>query len=160
MTTYVRLISPTEIQPVPQTWRWPDGTTTSNFPLSPPEVLAAAGFLPLVEGAVPTPSSTQVVAPPTYTSNGSTVTSTYTLAAKPATQINAETINAALAALVDVASSARTAVTNNQTYLAIGAPSNAQVVAQVRALTQQMNVVIPRLLQLARLTIGALSADS
>lgn len=34
----------------------------------------------------------------------------------------------------------------NTTYLGIGSPTNAQVVAQVRALTQQNNVIIPQLL--------------
>lgn len=43
---------------------------------------------------------------------------------------------------------ARNAVAVNTTYLAIGSPSNAQVVAQVRALTQQSSAVIRRLLAL------------
>lgn len=37
---------------------------------------------------------------------------------------------------------ADTALGNNRTYLAIASPTNAQVIAQVRALTQQMNGVI------------------
>lgn len=44
---------------------------------------------------------------------------------------------------------ARRALADNATFLAIGAPSNAQVLAQVRALTRQMNAVI-------RLQIGSL----
>lgn len=41
---------------------------------------------------------------------------------------------------------AQGALTTNTTYLAIGSPSNAQVVAQVRALTQQNNRIIRLLL--------------
>lgn len=48
---------------------------------------------------------------------------------------------------------ARNALTLNATYLAIGAPTNAQTAAQVRALTQQVNGVI-------RLSIGALDATT
>lgn len=43
---------------------------------------------------------------------------------------------------------ARNAIESNSTYLAIGAPSNAQVVAQVRALTQQNSAIIRRVLAL------------
>lgn len=39
------------------------------------------------------------------------------------------------------------AVADNDTYLAIATPSNAQVAAQVRRLTQQNNRIIPRLIQ-------------
>lgn len=46
-----------------------------------------------------------------------------------------------------------TALNDNRTYLAIGAPTNAQVVAQVRALTQQMNGVI-------RLVLGKLDGTN
>lgn len=41
---------------------------------------------------------------------------------------------------------ARTAVSSNASYLAIGTPTNAQVAAQVRALTQQNNKIIRVLL--------------
>lgn len=43
-------------------------------------------------------------------------------------------------------SQAAGAIANNATYLAIGSPTNAQVVAQVRALTQQNNKIIRVLL--------------
>jgi hypothetical protein len=39
------------------------------------------------------------------------------------------------------------AVSDNNTYLAIGSPTNAQVAAQVRTLTQQNNRIIKRLAQ-------------
>lgn len=41
-----------------------------------------------------------------------------------------------------VRQNAQTAVTNNQTYLGLASPTNAQVVAQVAALTRQMNGLI------------------
>ena len=40
------------------------------------------------------------------------------------------------------------AVADNNTYLAIGSPTNAQNLAQIRALTRQMNAAIKRLVQL------------
>lgn len=43
---------------------------------------------------------------------------------------------------------AANAVLDNEAFLAIASPSPAQVGAQVRRLTQQMNRVIPRLIQL------------
>lgn len=40
------------------------------------------------------------------------------------------------------------AVQDNQDFLAIGSPNNAQVLAQVRRLTQQNNAIIRRLIQI------------
>lgn len=37
---------------------------------------------------------------------------------------------------------AKTALTNNATFLAIASPTNAQAVAQVQALTRQVNALI------------------
>ena len=48
---------------------------------------------------------------------------------------------------------ANTALDNNRTYLAIASPTNAQVAAQVRGLTQQMNGVI-------RLVLGKLDGTN
>lgn len=48
---------------------------------------------------------------------------------------------------------AQTALTNNTTYLAIGSPTNAQVAAQVVALTKQVDALI-------KLTIQSLSDTS
>lgn len=50
---------------------------------------------------------------------------------------------------VTIKDRAATALTNNVTFLALGSPSNAQVVAQVKALTRQVNGLI-------RLTINSL----
>lgn len=49
--------------------------------------------------------------------------------------------------------SADNAVAANVTYLAIASPNNAQVVAQVRALTQQNNAIIKRLVLFGRKVI-------
>jgi hypothetical protein len=43
---------------------------------------------------------------------------------------------------IDLRDKARAAVTSNRDFLAISTPTNAQVLAQVRALTKQMNAVI------------------
>lgn len=119
MTTYVRFIDAATIQQAPPTWTWPDGSTTSNFPQSDPATLAAAGFLPYVDGAQPTPDATTVVGPPTYSSDGTTVTSTYPLVAKPATQVNGENLQAkvdaglaALASFQTANATARTTITS------------------------------------------------
>ena len=52
------------------------------------------------------------------------------------TDITAETVQSTLE------TQARSAYTANRTFLAIPAPTNAQVLAQTRALTKQMNAVI------------------
>lgn len=101
MTTYVRLISPTEIQPVPQTWRWPDGRTTSNFHLSDPAVLAQAGFLPLVEADVPVydPATQTVI--PTYSEVDGQVVQAWTVEQLPPDQVAAIAKQAAYQAWFD-----------------------------------------------------------
>lgn len=43
---------------------------------------------------------------------------------------------------------AQQTMTNNQTYLNLSNPSPAQIAAQVRRLTEQMNTIIPRLIQI------------
>lgn len=48
----------------------------------------------------------------------------------------------------DLVQAATQAVQNNTTYLGLASPNNAQNVAQVQALTQQMNKVIRRLIEI------------
>lgn len=56
------------------------------------------------------------------------------------------TEGARLANLATIAEQAGAALAANSTYLAIGSPINAQVAAQIRALTQQNNKIIRLLL--------------
>lgn len=44
--------------------------------------------------------------------------------------------------LLDIRAKARQAIIDNKTFLSIGSPTNAQSLAQVKALTRQMNAVI------------------
>lgn len=53
---------------------------------------------------------------------------------------------------VSIASAAKNALSANATFLAIGTPTNAQVAAQVRALTQQNNKII-------RVVLGVVLGD-
>jgi len=76
---------------------------------------------------------------------GPTGTLTGTRAYTPAENAEADarataaTITTSEAALL---AKAATALTTNATFLAIGSPSNAQAVAQVKALTRQVNALI------------------
>lgn len=71
---------------------------------------------------------------------------------RPKTQAEVDAATAATNDL-DLRSKAATALTNNTAYLGIGSPTNAQAVAQVSALTRQVNALI-------RLAIRALSDTS
>jgi hypothetical protein len=89
----------------------------------------------------------------TWDTNG-TVLVQRTLTAQEATALAAQ--DAAATASANEAllrSRAQQAITNNTTYLGITTPSNAQVVAQVAALTRQNNAII-------RLVIGQLDATT
>ena len=118
MTTYVRFIDANTIQQAPPTWTWPDGSTTSNFPQSDPATLAAAGFLPYVDGIPPTPDASTIVGPPTYSSDGTKVTSTYALVAKPAAQVNSESLQAKVDAGLAALAAFQTANATARTQLA------------------------------------------
>lgn len=50
----------------------------------------------------------------------------------------------------------QTAMSNNATFIAIAAPTNAQIVAQVKALSQQQNLLLREVSALLRLALGAL----
>ena len=63
--------------------------------------------------------------------------------------INAD--GAAKAEIDDLLSQAAGAISANNTYIALASPTNAQTAAQVKALSQQINRVIRRLVRLNRL---------
>ena len=145
MTTFVRLIDANTIQQAPPTWTWPDGSTTSNFPQSDPAVLASAGFLPLIEGKAPTPDAATVVGPPTYTTDGTTVTSTYPLAPKPATQVNSENlqakVDASLAALASFQAANATARTTIASLKSTATTKKSVAVANITAAQTEIRTI-------------------
>jgi hypothetical protein len=81
----------------------------------------------------------------TYTAYSATGSVTSTRPYTAAENVNADALVTAAAEQANhdtIVSQATTAISSNQTYLGIASPTNAQVVAQDRALTQQMNTVI------------------
>lgn len=120
---------------------WWDGITD--------EELAECGWFRVVNVARPADT-------PTQTTNRSLTlvagVPTETWTARPKTQAeldnDRDTANAAT-----IRQQANGALDVNRTYLALAAPTNAQVVAQVRALTQEMNGVI-------RLVLGKLDGTN
>lgn len=78
----------------------------------------------------------------------------------PVEEVNAASLRAQLAAQIAPGSPARNAVTTNTTYIGLASPSAAQTTAEVKALAQQNNIIIPTLLRTIRLLLGALDADS
>jgi hypothetical protein len=92
----------------------------------------------------------------TVTSYNAAGTQTAQRAYTPAENAVADAEVLALASVANKATlqqQATTARANNATYLAIASPTNAQVAAQVRALTQQNNAII-------RLLTNALDATT
>ncbi len=69
------------------------------------------------------------------------------MAATKATYINLVTVNAddsdpSVANLQSLQAKAQTALSTNATFLALGSPTNAQTLAQVQALTRQIDAII------------------
>jgi hypothetical protein len=82
-----------------------------------------------------------------------------------AEQTNAGSVRSQLAAQIAPGSPARTAVANNTTFISAAKPGTATAQAsaaydQVKALTQQNNVIIPTLLRTIRLLTSTLDSDS
>lgn len=76
------------------------------------------------------------------------VTTQRALTTPESSQLAAQDAGAAIAANQStVQQQAQAALVNNRTYLAVGSPNNAQVVAQMRALTQQVQGLIRLALQ-------------
>ena len=103
-----------------------------------PELAALCGFVPVAETPAPTPTATQVHVSTVQLVNG-VPTRTWTLRDKSAAELAAETQATNTGTLEG---KARQALGVNNTFLAIAAPTNAQTVAQVKALTRQMTALI------------------
>lgn len=117
--------------------------------------LVDCGFAVVVNTSQPADTSTTVYDRSIVVTNG-VPTETWTARTKSAAQQASELASATASANgVTLRDRATTALTDNATFLAIGTLTNAQVVAQVRSLTRQVNA-------LARLSMNSLSeiADS
>lgn len=82
----------------------------------------------------------------------------------PPEQVNADRLRTTLAAQIAPGSPARNAVAGNTTYINGAKPGTAAAQAsaaydQAKALSQQNNVLIPTLLRVIRLALGALDDD-
>jgi hypothetical protein len=93
------------------------------------------------QGADPTPAGYTA-----WDASGNQTTSRALTAAEATWLAGIDTANTQAANKATIQQQAQTALTNNQTHVAIASPTNAQVVAQVQALTKQMNGVIRLLL--------------
>ena len=114
-----------------------------------PAALAACGWVEAVETARPADTGTQT-SDMSWTVAGGKATQTWTVRDKTSAELASDTAATNNTTLRD---QARTALDTNTTFLAVASPTNAQVVAQVKALTRQCNGLI-------RLTIGALDSTA
>lgn len=135
------------------------GAWVSGFQSADQATREACGYLPITEVRAAL-AADQVHGDPAYTVNAHDVTATYAAVADSATNINGRSLRTQLAAQIAAGSPARTAVTTNTTYIGLASPSAAQTTAEVKALAQQNNVIIPTLLRTIRVLLGALDADS
>ena len=99
---------------------------------------AACGWLPVTVVTRPADTATHT-SDYSVTLVGGVPTDTWTARVKTQAEVDAATSSTNEAALL---AKAKTALTNNATFLAIASPTNAQAVAQVQALTRQVNVLI------------------
>lgn len=93
----------------------------------------ACGYHAVVEPARPTITSGQTFDPDTIELVAGTPTRTYHIRAKTQAELDADTAAATAATERD---DARAAIAQLDTFLAIGTPTNAQVIAVVRLLTR------------------------
>ena len=110
-----------------------------------PASLTQAGWVEVTENPRPADTAT-TTSDMTWTLTGGKAVQTWTVRAKTAGELDADI---AATNNTTIREQARTALTGNRTFLAVAAPTNAQVGAQVKALTRQMNGLI-------RLTLGEL----
>ena len=113
-----------------------------------PELAALCGFVVVVETVAPVATAAQVVES-AVTLPGGVPTRTWSVRAKTPDEVDADTREANRST---IETRARNAITTNAAFLAIGAPTNAQVVAQTKALTRQVNALL-------RLQLSDLLAD-
>lgn len=110
-----------------------------------PELAALVGFVTVVETAAPAVTTSQVAESAVTLPDG-IPTRTWTVRSKTPAELAADT---ATANSVTVRTRAELGLATNSTFLAVASPSNAQTVAQVKALTRQVSGLI-------RLTLGKL----
>lgn len=103
-----------------------------------PATLTLVGWFPVVEAERPADTATTRW-DPVFTPTGETVTQSWVEVPKAQEEIDAETFETNRLALLD---KARNALTTNNAYLAVGSPTNAQNLAQIRALTREVNALI------------------
>lgn len=103
-----------------------------------PDALTACGWQPLVELPRPADTST-ATADLSYALVDGAPTQVWTIRDKTQAELDAVTVATNETALL---TKARTALTVNATYIALAAPTNAQTVAQVKALARQVNALI------------------
>ncbi len=102
------------------------------------DLRAACGWVEIVEVAAPVVQASEIADQSVTLVNG-TPTRTWTVRNKTADELNIDAENTGRTTLK---AKAVTALAANATYLAIVSPTNAQVVAQVRALTKEVNALI------------------
>lgn len=120
---------------VPKVWTRPDGSVVSGYHLRP-DLWPLDGWLPVVdEGPVPGPLQSGTVV---LTVEPTRVVRTWTAIADVPTAVNADAIR----------TQAAVALQANRDFLAIASPTNAQSLAQVKALTRQNNKIIRQVLGL------------
>jgi hypothetical protein len=105
---------------------------------APTELREACGWFQVTEAAAPNVTADQVAEVSVAVVDGRPVQQ-WTIRAKTADELAADT---ATRVSDDLRTRMRAAVTDNAAYLAIGAPPNAQNLAQIRRLTRQMNALI------------------
>jgi hypothetical protein len=121
---------------IPQVFTRSDGSVVAGYHLRP-DLWPADGWLP-VEDEGPTPGPLQA-GTVVLTVEAARVVRTWTAIADVPEAVNGDTLR----------TNAVAALAANRTFLAITTPTNAQTLAQVRALTRQVNA-------LARLQLGRL----
>jgi len=114
------------------------------------ELAQLCGFVRIVTAVRPADTATQT-STRTLTLPGGIPTETWTVRAKTQAELDAVTANTTAATIT---TQATTAIGVNRTFLALATPTNAQVVAQVRALTRQNNGIIRLLVNRVSLADG------